>query len=165
VYSITDVGSLPTLSTSVANENLTISFDQGSLPTKGEAQTVKTGDASYEASAPAFSGTAVDLEAAFTGTSFESTGKFTPSGSVVNAAFDGTGVELTASFSGNQLTSAGKFTPSGSISASFSGTGVDLEAAFSNGSVSAAGVFTPSGSITASFSGTQDTIVVGPASA
>lgn len=57
VYSITDVGTLPTLTMTVVNKNLTISFSQGTLPTKGSAQTVKTGDASYTATAPTFSGT------------------------------------------------------------------------------------------------------------
>lgn len=57
VNSITDVGSLPSLTTTVADETLTIGFDAGTLPTKGSDTTVKTGDASYSASAPAFTGT------------------------------------------------------------------------------------------------------------
>ena len=57
VNSITNVGTLPTLTTTVANETLTIGFDQGTLPTKGSDTTVKTGDAAYEATAPAFTGT------------------------------------------------------------------------------------------------------------
>lgn len=56
VNSITAVGTLPSLTTSVSNEVLTISFSQGTLPTKGSDTTVKTGDAAYEASAPTFSG-------------------------------------------------------------------------------------------------------------
>ena len=56
VNSITAVGTLPTLTTSVSNEVLSISFSQGTLPTKGADTTVKTGDAAYEASAPTFSG-------------------------------------------------------------------------------------------------------------
>lgn len=58
VNSITAVGTLPSLSTTVANEVLTIGFDAGTLPTKGANTTVKTGDASYTATAPTFSGTA-----------------------------------------------------------------------------------------------------------
>lgn len=57
VNSITEVGTLPTLTTTVANETLTIGFDQGTLPTKGANQTVKTGDAAYQATAPTFTGT------------------------------------------------------------------------------------------------------------
>lgn len=58
VYSITDVGTLPALTMTVSNENLTISFSQGSLPTKGVAQAVMTGATAELAAAPAFTGTA-----------------------------------------------------------------------------------------------------------
>lgn len=61
VNSITDVGTLPSLTTSVTNETLTIGFSQGTLPTKGADTTVKTGDASYEATAPTFTGTGARL--------------------------------------------------------------------------------------------------------
>lgn len=68
VNSITAVGTLPALTTTVANETLTIGFDQGTLPTKGADTTVKTGDAAYSASAPAFTGTGAELKATFSGT-------------------------------------------------------------------------------------------------
>lgn len=58
VNSITNVGTLPAFSATVLNEILTLTWDEGTLPTKGENVTVKTGDASYTASAPTFSGTA-----------------------------------------------------------------------------------------------------------
>lgn len=51
-------GSLPSLTMTVSSENLTISFDQGALPTSGTAVTVKTGDASY-----AFTGTEATITA------------------------------------------------------------------------------------------------------
>ena len=51
-------GSLPELTMTVYEGNLSISFDPGALPSGGTAVTVKTGDASYSASAPAFTGTA-----------------------------------------------------------------------------------------------------------
>ena len=57
VYSITDVGTLPELTMSVSNENLTIGFSAGSLPTKGSAQSVMTA-ASASSTAPTFTGTA-----------------------------------------------------------------------------------------------------------
>lgn len=57
VNSITAVGTLPALSLTVNEENLTVAFDAGALPTKGEDTTVKTGDAAYSATAPAFTGT------------------------------------------------------------------------------------------------------------
>lgn len=86
VYSITDVGTLPTLTTSVENETLTISFSQGTLPTKGSAQTVKTGDASYTASQPSFTGTNVKLE-----------GSTTASGTVSQPSFSGTSATIEVS--------------------------------------------------------------------
>lgn len=61
VNSITDVGTLPSFSATVSNENLTLGFSQGTLPTKGSNTTVKTGDASYTASAPTFTGTGARL--------------------------------------------------------------------------------------------------------
>lgn len=59
-------GTLPTLTMTVSDGNLTIGFSQGTLPTAGTPVTVKTGDASYSASAPAFTGTEKKLN--FTGT-------------------------------------------------------------------------------------------------
>ena len=80
VNSITAVGTLPTFSTSVADEVLSFSFSQGTLPTKGSNTTVKTGDASYK-----FTGTA---------TTISSSGSYTPTGSVSQPSFTGTGVRL-----------------------------------------------------------------------
>lgn len=59
VNSITAVGTLPTMPTyTVASEVLTITAGSpGTLPTKGKNQTVKTGDAAYQATAPEFTGT------------------------------------------------------------------------------------------------------------
>lgn len=62
VNSITDVGTLPVLTTTVSDENLVIGFSQGTLPTKGADTTVKTGDASYSASQPTFTGTQATIE-------------------------------------------------------------------------------------------------------
>lgn len=100
VNSITDVGTLPSLTMTVANENLTIGFSQGTLPTKGSAQTVMTG-ASATATAPAF-----------TGTAGKATGKFTPEGSVSQPTFTGTSSQGSATL-----------TPSGTVSQpTFTGT-------------------------------------------
>lgn len=105
VNSITAVGTLPTLTTTVANEVLTIGFDQGTLPTKGANQTVKTGDASYSATAPAFTGTGVRLvtgniavpstyTASFTGTEDDVSVTGTPNGTVSQPTFTGTKAQL-----------------------------------------------------------------------
>ena len=61
VNSITDVGTLPQLTTTVTDEILTIGWSTGTLPTKGSDTTVKTGDAAYSADAPAFTGTAATI--------------------------------------------------------------------------------------------------------
>ena len=51
-------GTLPELTMTVSDRNLAISFSQGTLPSGGTAVSVKTGDAAYTATAPAFTGTA-----------------------------------------------------------------------------------------------------------
>ena len=58
---IATVGTLPSLTTTVANETLTIGFSQGTLPTKGDDVTVKTGDATYSATQPTFNGTTATI--------------------------------------------------------------------------------------------------------
>lgn len=123
VNSITAVGTLPELTTTVANENLTIGFSQGTLPTKGANTTVKTGDASYSASQPSFTGTGVRLvtgniavpntyTATFTGTEGDVSVSGTPSGTVSQPTFTGTKAQL-----------SGTTTAAGSVSQpTFSGT-------------------------------------------
>lgn len=79
---VTAAGSMPTYT--VSNETLTISA--GAVPTLGSAINVKTGDASYEATAPAFTGTKVSL-----------TGTTTASGTVSQPSFAGTAGTVTVS--------------------------------------------------------------------
>ena len=110
---------LPTLSTSVANETLTIGWTAGSFtantPTavtlpSFASQTIATGISSATASQPEFTGTGVQLK--FTGSELTSTGSFTPSGSVSQPTF--TGDEGSVSVTG---------TPSGFVSQpTFTGT-------------------------------------------
>ena len=120
VNSITDVGELPDLKTKVENEILTITFEKGSLPTKGANTTVKTGDAAYQASAPTFTGTGAQLKATFTGTEVEGSASYTPAGSIVI----GQGTRyLTASFAGTEGNISVTGTPSGTVSKpTFTGT-------------------------------------------
>ena len=123
VNSITNVGTLPTMAMTVENETLTFTFDQGSLPTKGSNTTVKTGDAAYQATAPAFTGTGVQLTGSFSGTQGSVSVKGTPAGTVSKPSFTGTGVQLTGAFSGTQGSVSVKGTPSGTVSKpSFTGT-------------------------------------------
>lgn len=56
VTPMSDVGTLPGFTASVANETLTLGFSAGSLPTKGTAVEVATGIKSASASAPKFTG-------------------------------------------------------------------------------------------------------------
>lgn len=149
VNSITAVGTLPSLTTTVTDEVLTIGWSAGTLPTKGANQTVKTGDASYTASAPAFTGTKVQLA-----------GTVTPSGSI-SASFTGTGVRLetgsiavpatySASFTGTAGSVTTTGTPEGSVSSTFTGTKAQID-----------GTVTPSGTVSQpTFTGTAATITV-----
>jgi len=86
VNSITGVGTLPALGTTVADENLTLTWDAGTLPTKGADTSVKTGDAVYQASAPSFTGTKAQLS-----------GTTTAAGSVSQPAFNGTQANIEVS--------------------------------------------------------------------
>jgi hypothetical protein len=128
VNSITNVGSLPSWSGTVSNETLTVTWNAGALPTKGNNQSVMTGASAALAAAPTFTGE----EATFTGSC-------TPSGSVSKPTFTGSGVRLvtgniavpssyTASFSGTAGEVSVSGTPTGSVSKpSFSGTAATIE--------------------------------------
>lgn len=113
VNSITDVGTLPTctmpsLSTTVVNENLTFiwtdgQFTAGTLPTKGENVSVATG---VESATATFSGTgarlvtsniSVPTSADFTGTEATVSVKGTPSGDVSQPTFTGSQDTVTVS--------------------------------------------------------------------
>ena len=87
-------GTLPELTMTVSNGNLTIGFSQGTLPTGGTAVSVKTGDASYSASAPTFTGTEKKL--AFNGSQGNVSVSGTPEGTV-SGNFSGTVSTITVS--------------------------------------------------------------------
>ena len=102
VNSITAVGTLPNYT--VSGEVLTLT--QGTLPTKGKNQTVKTGDAAYQATDPEFTGTGVRLvtgnisvptSASFSGTAGAVSVSGTPSGTVSQPTFTGTTGSVTVS--------------------------------------------------------------------
>lgn len=123
INSITSIGTLPSFGATVSNEVLTLSFDKGTLPSKSADITVKTGDATYEATTPSFTGTGVRLitgniavpntfTAIFTGTEDDVTVSGTPSGTVSQPTFTGTKAQL-----------SGTTTASGSVSQpTFTGT-------------------------------------------
>lgn len=151
VNSIEAVGTLPSFGATVANENLSFTWNAGTLPTKGSNTTVATGIDSATATAPTFSGDGVELVAAFSGTSGTVSVTGTPSGTVSQPTF--TGTEGSVSVSG---------TPSGTVSKpSFSGTGVELTGLFNGDSLSSTGSFTPSGTVSQpTFNGTQGVVTV-----
>ena len=114
------LGTLPTFATRVTGETLTFEFDEGVLPTPGTAVTVKTGDAAYQASAPAFTGTGAELKATFTGTEVTGSASYTPTGSVSTAVGK---KHLSATSSGTEGTISVKGTPTGTVSKpTFTGT-------------------------------------------
>ena len=95
---------LPTLSTSVANETLTLSWTPGSFtantPTavtlpSFSSQTIVSGIKSATSSQPSFTGTGANLQ--FSGSSMSSSGKFTPAGSVSQPTFTGTSGSVSVS--------------------------------------------------------------------
>lgn len=171
VNSITAVGTLPSFTTTVADENLTFGWSAGTLPTKGANTTVKTGDAAYQASAPTFTGTGARLvtgnisvpsSASFTGTEGDVSVSGTPAGTVSKPTFTGTGVRLvtgniavpntyTATFTGTEGDVSVSGTPSGSVSQpTFTGTKAQLS-----------GTTTAAGSVSQpTFTGTEVTITV-----
>ena len=169
VNSITAVGTLPALTTTVANENLTIGWDAGTLPTKGSNTTVKTGDAAYQATAPAFTGTgarlvtdniAVPTSASFTGTEGEVSVSGTPSGTVSQPTFSGTAVRLVTGNIAVPKTYSGSFTGTqGEVSVSGTPSGTVSQPTFTGTKTQLSGKTTATGSVSQpTFSGTQATI-------
>ena len=98
---------LPTMSMTVANELLTVTWGAGSftantptavtMPTF-TSQTIGTSVKSAAlAAAPEFTGTPVELAAEFTGSSLTVTGNYTPEGTVSKPTFSGTAATITVS--------------------------------------------------------------------
>ena len=169
VNSITAVGTLPAWSATVptGTENLTFSWNAGTLPSKGAAQTVATTVKSV--TDPTFTGTGVHLvtgdisvptSATTTTASTENKtatvsaaasgeATYTPSGSVSGTLTgDSNTVTITVAADAN-----GNYTPTGTISQPiFTGTKVQIS-----------GTTTASGSVSQpTFTGTQGTVTVTP---
>lgn len=115
VNSITGVGTLPSWTGTVTNENLTIGWDEGTLPTQGANTTVATGVKSATASST-FSGTGTQLQATFSGAATTLSGSYTPAGSVSQPTFTGAGTRLTGSLTNTDLSATGTYTPAGTVS-------------------------------------------------
>lgn len=105
VKELASSGTLPELTTTVADETLTIGFSQGTLPTSDNVSVMSGATAS-------FTGTGKIFSADFTGQETESTGSYKPEGTVDRPSFTGSAVDVSVSG-----------TPSGTISgATFKGT-------------------------------------------
>ena len=123
---------LPVLTTTVANETLTIGWTAGSFtantPTavtlpSFSSQTIATGVKSATTTQPTFSGTGAELKASFSGTQGSVSVTGTTTGSVSKPTFSGTGVELKATFTGTEVEGSASYTPAGTVSQpTFSGT-------------------------------------------
>lgn len=151
VNSITDVGTLPSWTGTVANENLTIGWSTGTLPTKGSNTTVATGIKSATSTQPSFTGTGAVLTGSFSGTSKTVSVSGTATGTVSQPTFTGTGAVLQGSFTGTSFNSTGSYTPAGSVS----------QPTFSGDEFESTATFTPAGTVSKpSFTGTQATITV-----
>lgn len=132
IQQITNVGKSPAWTASVADENLTIDWDAGAVPTRAGVS-VATGVQNAT-----FVGTGTKISGTFSGSELTSSGTFTPAGT--NTA---------PTFSGSELTSTGNFTPVGTVSAP----------KFTGNALTSTGTFTPEGEVsTPTFTGTEDTI-------
>lgn len=88
-------GTLPSFTASVSGETLSLGFSAGTLPSAGEAVNVITAIGSATASAPTFTGTGVELKAAFTGTAGTASAEYTPAGTIGTPTFTGSGATIT----------------------------------------------------------------------
>ncbi|MDD6561360.1 MAG: hypothetical protein PUF17_10425 [Lactimicrobium massiliense] len=110
VQQITDVGSLPSFSATVADETLTLGFSQGTLPTRAST-TVATGVKSAT-----FTGSGTVIKGSFTGQPSSASGSYTPAGSIGAPTFTGTA-----------MTATGDYTPEGTVSKpSFTGNSTTI---------------------------------------
>ena len=166
VNSITAVGTLPSctlpsLTCSVANENLTLgwsagSFSAGTLPTKGSNTTVMTGASAALAADPVFTGAEVLITGATRAATADVTVTGTPEGTVSKPTFTGTAKYVTATVGTASKTMTGKFTPAGTVSQpTFTGTAKYVTATVGTASKTMTGTFTPAGTVSQpTFTGT-----------
>ena len=169
VNSITAVGTLPSWTATVANENLTLGWSAGTLPTKGSNTTVATSVKTF--TQPTFTGTAVRLVTGNIAVPNTYTATFTGEEGNVSVSGTTTGSVSQPTFTGTKVQLAGTTTAAGSVSQpTFTGTKVQLEGTttaagsvsqptFTGTKVQLAGTTTAAGSVSQpTFTGTQSTI-------
>lgn len=160
---------MPDLAMTVENETLSLSWTPGSftpntptavtLPTFA-AKEVVTDIESATASVPTFTGTGVDLE--FTGTAMNSTGKFTPEGTVSQPTFSGNTGNVSVSGTPEGTVSQPTFTGSAAdVSVTGTPTGTVSQPTFSGTEASVTVKGTPAGEVSQpTFSGTAGNVTV-----
>lgn len=125
VNSITAVGTLPSLTTTVADETLTIGWSAGTLPTKGSNTTVATSVKTV--TDPTFSGTGVRLVTGNIPVPSAYTAEWTGSEGTVSVTGTPEGSVSQPTFSGTKVAISGTVTPSGTVSQpTFSGTAATI---------------------------------------
>ena len=95
VNSITAVGTLPSWTANVSNENLTLGWSAGTLPTKGSDTTVATNNIQATSTNPTFVGTGAVFS--FTGDSEMVSFSIKCAGTVTQPTFTGTPATITVS--------------------------------------------------------------------
>lgn len=141
-----------------------VGYTTGASITTSEV-TVKTGDASYTASQPTFTGTGVQLKGSFSGTQGSVSVSGTPSGSVSKPTFTGTGKRLvtasvatgitSASFTGDEDDVSVSGTPSGSVGLTNSNKTATVT------TTSGTATYTPSGTVSQpTFTGSPVSVTV-----
>jgi hypothetical protein len=177
VYSITDVGSLPSHGAdshtntgfSVSNELLTITdgsftsgaWSAGSLPTKGSAVNAYTGLTAALAANPAFTGTTATISVSGSTSGVAVADHvYTPAGGLSAApTFTGTTATITHSVTQGTFSGSAEYQPAGTVSKpTFSGTSAAISGSFSGTSFSSTGSYQPAGTVSQpTFTGTTAT--------
>lgn len=161
VYSITGVGSAPSLSAAIANNCMTFTWSAGSVPSRSSV-TVPTSEHTHTVTAAGSNSAPT-----FTGSNTTFTGSYTPAGSVaisgiadevvshdtssktLSTTYTPAGTVGSKTIAAQTITSTGKFTPTGTVSQpSFSGTKKILHAGFTGTNGSFSGTYTPEGTVT-----------------
>lgn len=86
-------GILPSFSATVTDETLSLKFNAGKLYETEDREVVV--GVTAEADNPTFTGTGVELKAAFTGTAGTASAEYTPAGTVSKPTFSGTAATIT----------------------------------------------------------------------
>ena len=163
VYSITNVGSAPSMTASVVNKCLVLSFNAGNVPTR-EQVVVSSSEHTHDVTA-----TGTVSQPTFNGSQATISTTYTPEGTVSTPTFIGTESDTTSIQGIAEVASAEhkhNVVASGTIKSGFSGTKATLSAEYTpEGSISEASItpaglisnktITPEGSVTSSFSGAE----------